>query len=407
MFISVIIPCFIHFFGSSAINPINLGLFYTMKLLAKTFAGLEEGLADEIKLLGGQNIKIIKRGVQYEGDKRLLYRSNLELRTALRILMPIAQFRARHESAFYNKIKDIDWLKYMDVKQTFSIDPVVRSTYFTHSQYIGLKAKDAIADLFREKMNKRPNVNTATPDVAINIHINEDEVTVSLDASGDSLHRRGYRVDTLEAPMNEVLAAGMVLLSGWKGDCDFVDAMCGSGTILTEAALVAQNTPPQYAHPSSPNNREYFCFKRWKDFDQELFDDILKNTQLHKVEVKHRIMGSDINFQAKRVSERNVEAAFLTDKIELSRKDFFTLIPPSDKGILMMNPPYDDRLKLEDAQDFYKKIGDAMKKNWKGWEVWIISGNLEAVKAIGLKPSKRITLYNGAIECKFLKFEMY
>ncbi len=378
-----------------------------MKLLAKTFAGLEEVLADEIKSLGGQNIKIIKRGVQYEGDKRLLYRSNIELRTALRILMPIAQFRARHESAFYNKIKEIDWLKYMDVKQTFSIDPVVRSTYFTHSQYIGLKAKDAIADLFREKMNKRPNVNTATPDLAINIHINEDEVTVSLDASGDSLHRRGYRVDSMEAPMNEVLAAGMVLLSGWKGDCDFVDAMCGSGTILTEAALMAQNTPPQYVHPSSPNNREYFCFKRWKDFDKELFEDILKNTPLHKVDFKHKIMGSDINFQAKRVSERNVEAAFLTDKIELSRKDFFALIPSSDKGVLMMNPPYDDRLKLEDAQDFYKKIGDAMKKNWKGWEVWIISGNLEAVKAIGLKPSKRITLYNGAIECKFLKFEMY
>ena len=294
-----------------------------MKLLAKTFAGLEEVLADEIKSLGGQNIKIIKRGVQYEGDKRLLYRSNIELRTALRILMPIAQFRARHESAFYNKIKEIDWFKYMDVKQTFSIDPVVRSTYFTHSQYIGLKAKDAIADLFREKMNKRPNVNTATPDVSINIHINEDEVTVSLDASGDSLHRRGYRVDTLEAPMNEVLAAGMVLLSGWNGDCDFVDAMCGSGTILTEAALIAQNTPPQYAHPTSPNNREYFCFKRWKDFDQELFDDILKSTQLHKVDFKHRIMGSDISFQAKRVSERNVEAAFLTDKIELSRKDFY------------------------------------------------------------------------------------
>lgn len=381
-----------------------------MKLLAKTFAGLEEVLTDEIKALGGQNIKIIRRGVEYEGDKRLLYRSNIELRTALRILMPIAHFRSRHESAFYNKIKEIDWSEIMDVKQTFAIDPVVRSTYFTHSQYVGLKTKDAIADQFREKMNKRPNVNTATPDVMINVHINEDEVTISLDSSGDSLHRRGYRVDTLEAPINEVLAAGMVLLSGWKGECDFVDGMCGTGTILTEAALIATNTPPQYADPSSPNNRQYFCFKHWKDFDKDLFENVLKNTQAQKVDLQHSIKGSDLNFQARRVSERNVEAAFMTDKIELARKDFFTLsnnIEEGKGGILMMNPPYNERLKLEDAQAFYKQIGDAMKRHWKGWEVWIISGNLEAVKAIGLKPSKRITLYNGAIECKFLKFEMY
>ncbi len=380
-----------------------------MKLLAKTFAGLEEVLADEIKNLGGQNIKLIKRGVEFEGDKRILYRCNIELRTALRILMPIATFRSRHESAFYNKIKEIDWLNIMDVKQTFAIDAVVRSTYFTHSQYVGLKTKDAIADLFREKMNKRPNVNTVSPDIFINVHINEDEVTVSLDSSGDSLHRRGYRVDTLEAPINEVLAAGMIKLTGWQGDCDFVDAMCGSGTILTEAALIAYNTPPQYAHPTSPNNREYFCFKRWKDFDNALFQDVLNGTQKHLVDFKHRIIGSDLNFQARRVSERNVEAAFLTDKIELSRKDFFKIEhTETDKpGILVINPPYDERLKIEDAQDFYRQIGDALKKHWKGWQVWIISGNMEAAKMIGLKPSKRIILFNGSIECRFLKFEMY
>lgn len=378
-----------------------------MKLLAKTFAGLEEVLADEIKSLGGHQIRIIKRGVQYEGDKRLLYRSNIELRTALRILVPVEQFRARHESAYYNKVKAIDWTRYLDIKQTFAIDPVVRSTYFTHSHYIGLKTKDAIADFFREKQNKRPNVNTVTPDVLINVHINEDEVTISLDASGESLHRRGYRVDALEAPINEVLAAGLVKISGWNDNCDFIDAMCGSGTILTEAALIAQNTPPQYVHPQSPNNREYFCFKRWKDFDKTLFEDVLKNSHLNKKALKHKIKGSDINFQARRVAERNVEAAFLTESIELSRKDFFSLIPDSPNGVLMMNPPYDERLKIEDSQAFYKKIGDTLKKNWKGWQVWILTGNLDASKAIGLKPTKRIPLFNGAIECKFLKFDMY
>lgn len=380
-----------------------------MKLLAKTFAGLEEVLADEIKNLGGKHIKIIKRGVEFEGDKRLLYRCNIELRTALRILMPFAHFRARHESAFYNKMKQIDWSQYMDIRQTFAIDAVVRSTYFTHSQYVGLKTKDAIADFFREKTGKRPNVNTAYPHILINVHVHEDEVSISLDSSGDSLHRRGYRVDTLEAPINEVLAAGMIKLSGWQGECDFVDAMCGSGTLLTEAALTAYNIPPQYAHPASPNNREYFCFKNWKDFDKALFEDVLNETLKHKKDFKHAIRGSDLNFQARRVSERNVEAAFLLDKIELSRKDFFKIenAETDKKGILMINPPYDERLKMEDAQAFYKQIGDALKKNWKGWKVWIISGNLEAVKTIGLKPSKRITLFNGSIECRFLMFEMY
>lgn len=380
-----------------------------MKLLAKTLAGLEEVLADEIKELGGQRIKIIKRGVEFEGDKRLLYRSNIELRTALRILTPIAQFRARHESALYNKMKQIDWEQFMDIRQTFAIDAVVRSTYFTHSQYVGLKTKDAIADWFREKMNKRPNVNTVNPHILINVHIHEDEVTVSLDASGDSLHKRGYRVDTLEAPINEVLAAGMIKLSGWKGDSDFVDAMCGSGTLLTEAALIAYNIPPQYPNASSPNIREYYCFKNWKDFDKALFEDVLKQSLAHQKAFQHHIKGSDLNFQARRVSERNVEAAFLTDKIDLARKDFFKIenAESDPKGILMINPPYDDRLKIEDAQAFYKQIGDALKKHWKGWQVWIISGNLEAVKAIGLRPSQKHILYNGSIECRFLKFEMY
>lgn len=378
-----------------------------MKLLAKTFAGLEDVLANEIDQLGGQNVRIIRRGVEFEGDKRLLYRANLELRTALRILMPIAHFKAQNDRILYQKVQEIDWSKHMDIRQTLAVDAVVRSTFFTHSQYVGLKTKDAIVDQFREKYNKRPNVNTVSPDLLINIHVNEDDVTISLDASGDSLHKRGYRVDTLEAPINEVLAAGMIQLSGWDKKSDFTDAMCGSGTLLTEAAMLAYKIPPQYG-------REYFCFKRWLDFDKDLFDDIIKNQSAQVADFQHHITGNDLSFQAIRVTERNVEAATLTGKIDLKRKDFFKLEAqntaenePPKGGILMLNPPYDERLKLEDAQAFYKQIGDTMKKNWKGWQVWIISGNLEAVKAVGLKPAKRITLFNGAIECKFLKFEIY
>jgi putative N6-adenine-specific DNA methylase len=381
-----------------------------MKLLAKTFAGLEEVLANEIDQLGGENIRIIKRGVEFEGDKRLLYRANLELRTALRILTPIASFKATNEVVFYNQVKAINWEKYMSVNQTFAVDAVVRSTFFTHSQYIGLKTKDALVDLFREKFFKRPNVNTITPDLLINVHINGEDVTISLDSSGEALFKRGYRVDTLDAPINEVLAAGMIALSGWTPSLPFVDAMCGSGTFLVEAAQKAYNIPPQYG-------RDYFCFKRWLDFDKALFDDIIKNQQAQVNDFEHNIKGSDLSFQAIRVSERNIEAAGLKGKIPLERKDFFKLIPeavtpidaetPAKNGVVIMNPPYDERMKMEDAQAYYKQIGDTMKKNWKGWDVWLISSNLDALKSIGLKTSRRISLFNGALECKFLKFEMY
>jgi putative N6-adenine-specific DNA methylase len=381
-----------------------------MKFLAKTFASMEEILAQEIDQLGGQNIRLIKRGVEFEGDKRLLYRANLELRTALRILVPIASFKAQHETHFYNKVKEIDWTKYMTINQTFAIDSVVRSKIFTHSQYIGLKAKDAVADLFREKFFKRPNVNTLTPDLLINVHIHEDDVTISLDSSGESLHKRGYRVDTLDAPINEVLAAGMIALSGWTPDLPFMDAMCGSGTLLVEAAQKAYNIPPQYG-------RDYFCFKRWLDFDKALFEDIIKNQQTQINDNKPIIKGSDLSFQAIRVSERNIEAAGLKGKIPLERKDFFKLTheitpetdpeKPNKKGVVIMNPPYDERMKMEDAQAYYKQIGDTMKKNWKGWDVWLISSNIEALKSIGLKTSRRFSLLNGALECKFMKYEMY
>lgn len=291
-----------------------------MKLLAKTLAGLEETLASEIAQLGGQNSQIIKRGVEFEGDTRLMYRANLELRTALRILIPVATFRARHDTVLYAKLKNIDFQAFMDVKQTFAVDAVVRSNYFTHSQYVALKTKDAIADQFREKLNKRPNVNPLNPDVLFNIHINEEDVTLSLDASGDSLHKRGYHIDAVEAPINEVLAAGMIQLSNWDGKKTFYDAMCGSGTLLTEAAMKAHGIPPQYG-------RDYFCFKRWRNFDAALFADIVATQKAQRIDYQNIIAGSDLSFQAMRIAERNIEAADLKGKIAVSRKDFFKFSP--------------------------------------------------------------------------------
>jgi putative N6-adenine-specific DNA methylase len=375
-----------------------------MKLLAKTFAGLEPILAQELQELGAKNVHIIRRGVEFEGDTKLLYRANWELRTALRILHPIFQFRAQNENVFYDNIRSIDWSEFIDVKQNLAVDAVVHSEYFTHSQYIALKTKDAVVDQFRDKTGKRPNVKTIEPDLAINIHIVEDQVTVSLDTSGDSLHRRGYRVDTMEAPINEVLAAGLVLSTNWKQDCHFVEPMCGSGTIAIEAALLAHNMPPQYG-------RNYFSFKRLKTFDAALFRQVIDESKLRqKLSFPFEISGNDINFQAVRVAERNMEAANLAGKMSFARRDFFRLDRKFDTtrpSILVFNPPYDERLKLEDTQNFYKQIGDTLKQQWRGSTAWLISSNLEAIKNIGLKTSEKKILYNGALECRFVKFEMY
>ncbi len=371
-----------------------------MKFIAKTFQGLEEVLAQELAEMGANHVRIIRRGVEFEGDKELLYRANFELRTALRILLHVFSFKARNENEFYDQIRRVDWSAYMDVKQTLAVDATVFSEYFTHSQYVALKTKDAIVDQFRDKTSKRPNVNTVTPDLRVNVHINRDCVDVLLDSSGDSLHRRGYRVDSLEAPINEVLAAGMVLLSGWDRASAFLDPMCGSGTILSEAALYAFHLPPQ-------TGRDYFCFKRWKDFDSELWSRVTESAMKRKVEFTHPIIGRDLHFQAVRVSERNMEAAGLLEKIDIKRKDFFKIDEFPVTGTIITNPPYNERMEMKDDVEFYKMMGDVLKKKFKGWKVWIISSNLEALKQVGLHASKKIPLLNGSLECKFVNFNIY
>lgn len=371
-----------------------------MKLIAKTMAGLEPVLAEELKQLGAAAIEPLNRAVYFEGDLRVLYRANLEVRTALRILKPIHSFKVRDEQGLYRKIFDIDWRQYMGVNDTLAVDAAVNSPHFNHSKYVALKTKDAIVDRFRKEEGRRPDVSLHRPTLRVNVHIYQEECTVSLDSSEESLHKRGYRVEALEAPINEVLAAGMVLLTGWKRDCAFIDPMCGSGTILIEAATYACNRAPQL-------QREYFGFKKWQDFDEELWAGLLADARNRVTAFKHGLYGYDMDFKAMRIANHNALAAGLEGQVEIKRQRFERLEPPAEDGLLVMNPPYDERLVKTDIEAFYQMIGDRLKQAFAGYEAWIISSNKEAMKKIGLRPSSKMTLFNGALECKYHQYQLY
>ena len=371
-----------------------------MRITVKTLHGLEEILAAEIAEIGGTEIKILKRAVAFEGDHRLLYRANFELRTAMRVLVPINVFRARNENQLYQKIRRINWSNYMDLDGTLAIDGVTHGRLFTHSKYVALKTKDAIVDQWRDKTGKRPNVDTEKPSLRVNVYINEDVVTVSLDSSGQSLHKRGYRVDVLEAPISEVLAAGMIKLSGWDAQSDLIDPMCGSATIPIEAALIATNTPAGMF-------KDWFGFETWNDFEPATWKAVQEEALANVRPFEHQIWGTDESPRAMRIAQLNVEAARMEKHIQLKRTKFERLERPFEKGTIIMNPPYDERLENVDIKEFYKMIGDQFKAGWQGYTAWLISSNMQALKCIGLRPSKKIVLFNGALECKYQKFEMY
>jgi len=367
-------------------------------MLAKTMHGLEEILANELKDLGAQNVKIQKRAVSFKGDTGFMYKANLNLRTCLRILKPIQTFQAHNEKELYNNILKINWTKYLDIDKTFSTHATTKSDVFNHSKYASLVMKDGIADFFRNKFGKRPNVDPSNPDITINLHINKHTCTVSLDSSGESLHKRGYKLDTIIAPMNEVLAAGLVLLSGWNKIDNLHDPMCGSGTILIEAAMIAYNIPANIF-------RKKFGFEKWKDFDENLFEKI-KDVSLNKEKnYSGTITGSD-NFQkAVRISRKNIENALLFENIKVKNEDFFeTKI--KENTFVIFNPPYGERIELG-INEFYKKIGDSLKNNYKNCTAWLISSDIENLKMIGLKPTKKIDLMNGNLKCSFREFKIY
>ena len=367
-------------------------------MLAKTMFGLEEVLAEELRKLGAQNIKPMNRAVSFKGDKGFMYKANLNLRTALRILKPIAHFQAHDEKELYKKLCEIDWTAIFDLNATFATHATTHSEIFTHSKYASLVMKDAIVDTFRKKFDKRPNVDPEMPDVSINLHIAKHTCTVSLDSSGDSLHKRGYKSDAVTAPMNEVLAAGLILLSDWNKISNFHDPMCGSGTILIEAALIAYNIPSNIF-------RERFGFEGWKDFDPKLWETIKEASLDKETNYYGKITGSD-NFQkAVRISRTNIDNALMHDNIKVTNSDFFeTEITPGT--FVMFNPPYGERIDLG-VNDFYEKVGTTLKHNYQGCTIWLISSDIENMKLIGLKPNQKIKVMNGELECSFRKFEVY
>ena len=373
----------------------------TMQLLAKTFKGLEPVLADELAALGAENIRTERRAVSFEGDKAMLYKANLCLRTASRILMPIASFTAHDADAVYEQAKNIDWAHYMNVTTTFAIDATVYSEDFRHSRYVTYRVKDAIADFWNEREGKRPNVKVTNPDLYINVHIAATQVTISLDSSGESLHKRGYRVATTEAPVNEALAAGMLLMAGWHGQCDFYDPMCGSGTILIEAALIAQNIAPGIFRSS-------FAFERWNDFDADLWSDIYNDDSRERA-FTHHIYGSDASFYAVQAALKNVRAAGQAKCIDVRQVRIQELHDLQAEGALvMMNPPYVERLAQDkDVLRLYADIGSALKHHFTGATAWIISSNDEALKCIGLKPEKKVHLLNGELDCLFNCYRLF
>lgn len=368
------------------------------KLVAKTFQGLEEVLYNELVELGAGNVEIQNRAVTFTGDNALMYKANYYLRTALNVLKPIAEFRAKDEDEFYKEIGRINWNDYMEVDETFSISSVTFSKTFNHSKYVSLKAKDAIVDQFRRRLGKRPDVNTIEPDLRIHIHIAENFCTVLLDSSGEPLFKRGYRTKTNKAPINEVLAAGMIKLTGWNYDTDFIDPMCGSGTLLIEAAMQAYGIP-------AGTYRQHFGFENWKDFDSDLFEQILDEAPDERT-FEHNIIGSDISPLVVKMAEENIKNASLAKKITVKPQNFFDT-KPKNAGILVSNPPYGERLQPDDLQIFYQKIGDKLKIDYTDFDAWIIGSNTDVMKFIGLRPNKKIKLYNGPLECSFRKFALY
>ncbi|WP_339335496.1 MULTISPECIES: THUMP domain-containing class I SAM-dependent RNA methyltransferase [unclassified Croceitalea] len=370
------------------------------KMLAKTLYGFEPLLAKELRNLGAGNVKEGIRNVTFEGDTGFMYKANLSLRTALKVFKPIKSFKVFNEKQLYRQLYDIDWSDYFESSQTFAFDTTMNSDVFNNSLFVSQRSKDALVDKFRDTERQRPSVNTGNPDIRINIHIYNNDCTVSLDSSGASLHQRGYRIATNIAPINEVLAAGLLLMSGWDGRTDFLDPMCGSGTFLIEAAMMACNIPANI-------NRESFSFQNWNDFDETLFQKII-DSRLNQIrEFNHKIIGHDKAPSAVRKAQENVENANLSEYITIERKDFFRTDKPFDTNLKMVfNPPYGERLNI-DVETFYGKIGDTLKQGYPNTNAWLITSNLQALKHVGLRPSRKIKVFNGKLESRLVNYEMY
>jgi putative N6-adenine-specific DNA methylase len=372
----------------------------TFRMTAKTFFGLEGVLSHEIRALGGSAITAHRRAVSFTGDTAMLYRANLHLRTAIRILKPISTFEAADERALYDGVRRIDWSAYLNADHTLAVDAALASDVFRHSKYVALKTKDAIVDQFRDRIGRRPSVDVDHPSVRINVYIYNTSVTVGIDSSGESLHKRGWRTALADAQLNEILAAGLVLISGWDGRGTLFDPLCGSGTILIEAALMAGHIAPGLF-------RQNFGFMTWRDFDRRLFSAVRDEAKSMVSRPSCRIIGSDILDRAVDAARRNIKSAGLQDVIELTRAKFEDLPAPDARGILITNPPYGERIGADDLKQLYRSLGGMLKHVYAGWEAWVLIAKNEMAQHIGLRPSRKFEVFNGDIECRFQQFKMY
>lgn len=370
----------------------------SLKIVVKTLHGLEEVLMKEVELLGGQNIKKRKRAVECEGKLPFLYEANLNLRTALRILVPVYEFTARNETELYDQVKSFDWSQFLDVRQTFAIDNTIFSEYFTHSKYTALKMKDAIADQFREKFDLRPSIDVEKPDILFNLHAYQDKFTISLDSSGRLLNQRGYREPGHQAPLNEVMAAGLLQLAGWNKNIPLVDPMCGTGTIIIEAVLMGLNIPPQI-------NQKEFGFKNWNNFQPMMWNRIRAEAQGKIRSAPLMISGGDIDGHAVALAKEALKKLRMGRDVQIRQVAFEDFIPKFQTGMIITNPPYGERIG-EDVDNLYKKLGDSFKNNFSGFDAWILSSNVQALKQLHLKPSEKMALFNGALQVQFCKYNL-
>lgn len=371
------------------------------KMVAKTLFGFEEILANELRNMGAIDVETGVRVVTFVGDKGFMYKANLGIRTAIKILKPIKSFRIHREEDLYKNVKDIQWENYIKPEGSLAVDATVHHSIFTHSQYTALKTKDAIVDRFRENSGTRPDVDLRFPDLKINVHIDRQRCTISLDTSGESLHRRGYKIATNIAPINEVLAAGLIMMSGWDGQSDFMDPMCGSGTILAEAAMIACNIPPNLM-------RKEFAFERWQDWDVDLFEKIEESLLKKTRDFHHKIFGYDKSPSAIAKAKENIKNAHLDEFIHIQHEDFFkTQKSGNDKLHMVFNPPYGERLENLNVEEFYGNIGTTLKHGYPNTNAWLVTSNLEALKFVGLRPSRKIKVFNAKLEARLVKYEMY
>lgn len=370
-------------------------------MVAKTLFGFEDILAKELTQLGAIHVEKGVRNVSFVGDKGFMYKANLGIRTAIKILKPIDTFRVTREDDLYKNVKKIKWEDYLKATGSLAVDATVNNSVFTHSQYTALKTKDAIVDRFRDIDGTRPDVDLRFPDLKINVHIDRQRCTISLDTSGESLHRRGYKTATNIAPINEVLAAGLIMMSGWDGQTDFMDPMCGSGTMLAEAAMIACNIPPNLM-------RKEFAFERWEDWDVELFEKIEESLLKKTRDFHHKIIGYDKSPSAVTKAKENIKNAHLDEFVHIQHEDFFKTQKGGDEKLHMVfNPPYGERLENLNVEEFYGDIGTTLKHGYPGTNAWLITSNLEALKFVGLRPSRKIKVFNAKLEARLVKYEMY